>query len=203
MPLPGKTSPTANPNAAKQPPASASKGKSRLPALPQGGLKPKNSITFLEIPKTMDRCFYVVRVEQVKLGTSTKTNLDRVEMKFTVLETDVKEVKVGSTAFEYLDMQGERSLYFWSNFATFVLAASGQDPTDAEALAGFESDSEANFWEVVDEGKQPLAGALALRRFRRGMKKDGVSPTWYADWESVSEEQAAQYATVVATELTE
>lgn len=197
MPLPGKA-PKANPNAATQPPAAASKGKSRLPALPNGGLKPKNSITFLEIPKTMDRCFYVVRVEQVQLGTSTKTNLDRVEMKFTVLETDVKEVKAGSTVFEYQDMQGERSLYFWPNFASFVLAASGQDPNDAEALAGFESDSEANFWEVVDEDKQPLAGALVLRRYRRGFKKDGTSPTWYADWESVSEEQAAPYVTVKA-----
>ena len=194
MPLPGKKPPVANPNAAQQPPAAASKGKSRLPALPQGGLKPKNSIQFLEIPKTMDRCYYVLRIKQIKEGVSAKTNLSRVEAEFEVLETDVSGVKTGSNVFEYLDMQGERSLYFWQNFAALVLAASGKDSSDAAAFAEFEADAEANLWEVVNENVQPLAGSIVVKKFRRGPKKDGSGMTFYSDWEPAGEEISAKYS---------
>jgi len=162
--------------------------KSRLPQLPNGGLKPKGQgIQFLEIPKTMGRCYYILRVQEVKEGRSTKTNVERVECKFTVLETDVASVKAGSDIFEYLALQGERSLYFWPNFMELVLAASGGDPCDAETVAAFESDLAANYAEVTDEQAQPLKDAVLVCTYRRGMKKDGSGETWYRDFTAADE----------------
>lgn len=183
MPLPTRKAPPTAPTN----PAQGST-KSKLPALPNGGIKPKGQgIQFLEIPKTMDRCFYILRVQECKEGKSTKTNTDRVEFKFTVLETDVSSVKAGSDIFEYLALQGERSLYFWSNFAEIVIAAHGGDPTDLETVAAFEADCGATYAEVTDEAQNPMKGMVVVCTYRRGMKKDGSGETWYRDFTAADE----------------
>lgn len=187
MPLPKRTPPTANPNGATQ--DTKAPGKSRLPALPQGGLKAKKTFQYLEIPKTMDRCYYLCKVVNSQLLPPNKDNIENVCVECEVLATDVEGVKVGSTASKLLPLQGRGALYFWSNFATMCLAFSGTEATDEE-LAKFEADREVTFSEVVDENG--LKDQIAWCKFRRGMNKDG-NPTYYCDWEVASEAEIAKY----------
>lgn len=187
MPLPKRTPPTANPNGATQ--DTKAPGKSRLPALPPGGLKPKKSYQYLVIPATMERCFYLVKALDCKQFTSEKDNTEKFCANFEVLATDVEGVKVGSSASKMLDLQGKAAVYFWSNFADICLALCGVEAT-AEALAEFEADRETTYGEVCDE--QSLAGMICWCKFRRGTNKDGKS-TYYCDWEVASEADIAKY----------
>lgn len=191
LPKPNATKTAAAP-AAPTTAAQPSGGRSRLPALPNGGLKPKGQgIQFLEIPKTMDRCFYVLRVLEVKQGASTKTNLERVEIKFEVLETDVPGIKIGSDIYKYLNLQGEQSLYFWPDFMSFALAANGCSPSDQEMVDEFAKDTDANYTEVVEQGG--VTGNVLVCKYRRGPKKDGSGMTYFSDFEPASDEQIAKY----------
>jgi len=186
MPLPKRTPPTANPNGATQ--DTKAPGKSRLPPLPNGGLKARKTFQYLEIPKAMDRCYYLCKVGEVKI-VENKENVEQLCVNCEILATDVEGVKVGSEASKMLPLQGKGSLYFWSNFATMCLAFCGVEATDEE-LAKFEEEREVTFSEVSTEGS--LNGLIAWCKFRRGMNGEG-KPTYYSDWEVASEADIAKY----------
>lgn len=155
-----------------------------LPAMPDKGLKARKQYVYLHLPKQMENCFYKVKLIEAKILTSTKTNLQSVNFNFEILETDVpvsSGAKVGGEASESLAMQGERSLYFWANFASITLALCGVPETN-ESLAEFSADAEATLNEILEEGS--LNGKVALVRYRSGLKADG-KPTFYTNWEAV------------------
>lgn len=203
MPLPNRKPPTANPNAAQQPPAAESKGKSRLPAPPQGGLKTRKQANYIDLPKDQDKCFYLLRLEKAEQFTTEKTRLDKVKHEFTVLDTDARGVRAGSTVTALADLQGERSLYFWQDVAPMWITLSGGEISD-EAYAELMSDNEATFTSVVDENG--LAGCIARVNLKRGRAKDsktgeqlvdektGEKKTRvYKDWEPATAEELAKY----------
>lgn len=182
MPLPSMKKNDAAATAATDAPAK--KRGLALPAMPDKGLKARKQYLYLHLPKAMDNCFYRVKLLEAKIITAQKTNLQKVALNFEILETDVplaSGIKVGSEASESLDMQGDRSLYFWANFASITLALCGVPETD-ESLSEFSVDAEATLNEVLEEGS--LNGKTAIVRYRAGFKSDG-KPTFYTSWEAV------------------
>lgn len=212
MPLPGKKPPTANPNAAQQAPASASKGKSRLPALPQGGLKAPKAYAYIDLPKDLDRGFYLLRLNSASEFLSTKDNTDKLKLEFTVLDTDVKSVRAGAIVSALSALQGEQSLYFWKEMTPVFVTLSGGEVSD-ESLTTFAEDREANYTEIVDNGA--LNGSIARCNLRRAtVDKLGADKKpqrdangdvvkvqrVYRDWEPATEEELTKYAVAVAAE---
>jgi len=200
MPLPGNKAPTANPNAAKQPAAATSKGKSRLPALPQGGLKAPKNYQYLDLPKDMDRGFYLVRLTLAEQITSAKDNCEKLKLEFSVLDTDVKSVRLGSSVSQLSALQGPGAMYFWKEVTPIFVCLAGGEVSD-ESLAAFAEDCDASYTEIVDNGA--LNGAIARCNLRRAIvDKLGADkkPTGekvarvYRDWEPATEAELAKYA---------
>ena len=197
MPLPDRKAPNANPNA-QQPAATASKGKSRLPAPPQGGLKARKQSSYIDLPKEQDRCFYLLKLVKAEQFTTEKTRLDKVKHEFIVLDTNASGVRAGTNVVALADLQGERSLYFWQDVAPMWITLSGGEISD-ESYAELMSDNEATFVTVVDENG--LAGAIARVNLRRVITRDEKEPEnqakvkvrVYKDWEPATEEELAKY----------
>ena len=207
MPLPTrKAPPTANPNAAQQPAAAASKGKSRLPAMPQGGLKAREQYNYISLPQSQEKGFYLLKLVSCEQFTAKKTNLEKLKFDFEVLDTNISGVATGSHVSNVLSLQGESSLYFWKNFAPIAIALAGGEVSN-ESYAEFEQDAEATFTAIVSidgEGGGGLNGSIArceLRRTQMDVLDKAGNPTgeekpWvFTDWYPATDAELKKYGT--------
>lgn len=201
MPLPGKTAPSANPNSAKQPPAAASKGKSRLPAMPQGGLKKPKTFQYLDLPKEQERGFYLVKLISAEQFSSEKTNLEKLKLEYTVLDTNCTGVRSGTTVSSLHALQGEQSMYFWKEVAPVMITLAGGEVSD-ESLAAFTEDAEASYTELIAGAMNGTIARVNLRRAMVEAKDKNGNPTGegkkarvYRDWEPATEEEITKYTT--------
>lgn len=201
MPLPSKKSaPSANPNAAKQPPASESRGKSRLPALPQGGLKAREQYNYIELPQSQEKGFYLLRLIKPEVFTAKKSNTDKLKFEFEVLDTNIQGVANGVTVSQIMSLQGEASLYFWKNFAPIAITLAGGEVSN-ESYAEFEKDCDAIYTEIVENGS--LNGGIVRCELRRttmevldkvGNPTGEEKPWVFQDWSPATDAELAKYA---------
>ena len=202
MPLPTKKSaPKANPGASA-PSTAQSKGKSRLPALPQGGLKAPKSYQYIDLPKDQERGFYLVKLVKADVITREKKNLDSLLLEFAVCDTDCRGVRAGSTVSSMHDLQGDASLYFWKEVSPVIITLAGGEVSD-ETLVTFMEDYEASYAEFLEGGAIGSIARVNLRRVMLTKDKDGnllekPKARVYKDWEPATDEELAKYTEAAA-----
>lgn len=81
--------------------------------------------TYLDLPKTMDDCFYELELKEVKLTD----NEDKYVAVFEVLDTDTK-VRKGTEISHLMDpYQKFAETYFWRDIFNIYCVTRGKEPT--------------------------------------------------------------------------